>query len=427
MATSHAAVLCLFLWELGCIPAFRHPQDRSPLKTVTETLDSTIMRISRAVILVAAIALPPSSAQYNNTVEVEFEYQLEVQDTTTSGTTADVLDYIDENMMGDLRGKLPGVNAEGIPRVEFVGIQSEIYSVCFTDSDECSLVRSSIKVVVQEKKSEQAAEYVTLELVQSYLDQISSSNKGLTTTYGYPSIVSSLAEFQMSYVDGRMTDREIKILEKRFMEVFGAIVLAIEGDTEIRDVKFLYQALLADSVNTPSGTSSMTADLRIAGYCRDCTSLDFQTIVVEVIEENTPAFMNKLRTDSNSTYFSGVTNITCSVPQLPDPLGPVSDASIFDKKVPVVNNKQPWFLTFGIVMAILIVCGGCYFVVQDSIAYEKDHYSTGDDSCDDDDDDAFDEEVEGVYSEEGKNYHEVTVSKKGEGGAAQKGDSSRDR
>jgi hypothetical protein len=376
--------------------------------------------LRRALLVFATIALPLASVSQSTNetrIDVEFEYRLEVQDSTIVGSTTDLLGSIDGLILSKLQEKLPDTDSQGTLLVEFINIQSQIYSACFTSSDECSIVRSNLQVAFQRGEEVHAVEFVTLDFVQSYLAEISSSSKGYFASYTYPSMVASLAKFQMSSVTGSIPDLEISILEDSFMEVFGAIIYAMEGDTEVRDAKFLYQSLQNGPDDIPVATTSISAEFRVSGFCRDCTSLEFEKVVVEVVKENTPVFMKKLKTNSNaqaSTYFDRITNITVSVPLLPDPLGPVKDPSIFDSKAPMVKNRQPWFLWFGITMAVLILSCGCYLVVHESIAYEKDDYSTGNSNEDDEDEDEAEGDVEAVYSEEGQGFHNVTVRKTGD-------------
>ena len=360
------------------------------------------------LVMAMILAVPSSSSAQNTTeattISVKFEYQLEVPDSRTDGNTTDILYDIDELILGELQDMLPDADSNGTNLVEFVSIQSQIYNTCFTASDQCIVVRSNLNVAFQGAKSGHAVEVVTLELLQNLLEGISTIDKGVIASYSYPSVVSSLATFEMSPVTGSMPDLATHVLEISFLEVFGAVVFAIEGDTEARDAKFLYQELLRDD------KTSITAHLRVSGFCRECTSFDFEQVVGQVVKENIPTFMAKLKSNANSlgsAYFDGVRDIAFSLPQQSESVGPVTDPTIFDEKAPIVENRQPWFLWFGITMALLIVGGGCYFVVKDSIAEEKDEYSTGDSS--EEGDCGSEEDLEAVSSEDGRNFHQITV------------------
>lgn len=339
------------------------------------------------------------SAQPRSTLNVGFEYQLEVEDVQSTGSTTDALEIVDGTILDRLQKNFPQKDDTGAFLVEFNTIESQIFSACFTDNDQCSLVRSSIEVVYDAGKPEHSVEFVTLQLVQDFLASISMGKKGVFASYAYPSMVSSLAQFQMNIVMDRMTDTEIKVLEATFAEVFGAIVFAMEGDTEVVDVKFLFQDLLGSFAQT------LSAELRIAGYCRDCTMAQFEQIVVDTINGNLPAFQTKLKVNSNalnSTYFDRVSSITFSVPELPETLAPIGDASIFDETPPTVENKLPWFLWFGVALAILVICCGCYMIFRENAEYEKEDFSTSEEGSQ-----AYDsqfasgDEEDGTFEEEG--------------------------
>jgi hypothetical protein len=353
------------------------------------------MRLFQSIISLAGVGL--CFAQQKPTINVEFEYQLEVQDSQIAGSTTDALGTIDGGILEALQNNFPEKNGSGFYLVKFNGIESEIFSACFTANDECSLVRSKIEVMYQAGKPEHAVEFVTLQQVQDYLASISMVNNNIIASYGYPSMVSSLAQLQMNTVQGRMNDTEIKVVEDTFTEVFGAIMFAMEGDTEIVEGRFLFQDLLGSSEQT------LSTDLRISGYCRDCTMAQFEQTVEGVINGNIPAFQNRLMVNSNalgSTYFNGVSTIEFSVPELPEELPAIGDSSIFDETAPTVENKQPWFVWFGLTMGILVIFCGCYMIVKDNVEYEKEELSTSDESNMDGEFVSRDEE-DGMYEEEG--------------------------
>lgn len=314
---------------------------------------------------------------------VTFEFKLEVKNVQKVGSTQDVLNVIDGEILGSLQARLPDYNEAGLYIVKFDSIESEIFNQCFTDSDQCSYVRSTIFVVYQDARPESAIRTVTLQLVEDYLSKVASTYKSVRATYTYPMMVQTLADFELSPVSSEMNTTEINVLENTFVEVFGALVYALEGDTEVVDAKFLYQDVDDGFSNVTGYSSTLTAELRVAGYCRDCTASQFESVVVGVIGQNLQVYLRMLKENSNSSgsaYFDSVSNIVFSIPQPPPQLPPSKDSSIFDQSPPDVETKQPWFLWFGLALAILIICGGCYIVIQDTVIYEKDEYSTGDSS-----------------------------------------------
>ncbi|KAL3928140.1 MAG: hypothetical protein SGARI_005127, partial [Bacillariaceae sp.] len=257
------------------------------------------------------------SGPTGTTVTVQFEYQLEVNDnqvnfgstsavSTNAGgqgtSTQQVLDMIDSNFMGTLQMMLPedGMTAGSatVPNVEFTDAESEIYSACFTNSDHCSLVRTTLNVTYQGTKPEDSVETVTYGLVQDYLESITNNSNGkIIATYLYPFLVTSLAQFQLEAVKRRMNVKEISILEESFLQVIGATVAAIEGDTEITDIKFIYQDLLPsnDNNSTASDQFISSADFKVHGICRECSHSEFGGVVNAVIGANLEAYQNKLK------------------------------------------------------------------------------------------------------------------------------------
>lgn len=365
--------------------------------------------------LASSIAYAFQHAVEASTINVEFEYQLEVQDSQAAGSIADALGVIDGVILSKLQNQLPEINKEGNHLVKFSNIQSRIFSACFTSSAACSLVRSSIEVVFEGARPGHSVEVVALQLVEEYLEEVTASDNHIIALYRYPFSVSMLTTVQLSNVAEEMSSNDIKILENTFLQVFGAIVYAIEGDTEIRSAKFLYQDLLVLDDRKRGVADTLSADLRISGYCRDCTQPEFQEVVVRVIEQSAHIFMNRLKLNSNdqgSAFFDGVNIIAFSVPQLPDPMQPISDSSIYDAKAPTIRNRQPWFLWFGTSMAVLIVCVGCYFVIEDSMDYEKDDdYSTGESSEEEFEDESVNIDVEAISADEADNFHSITIGK----------------
>lgn len=327
-----------------------------------------------------------ASAEVSRTqISVGYEYQLEVEDAQRTGSTQEVLEIVDNDIIAELQRQFPDVSFDtGLPIVSFESIESEIFSACFTESEQCSLVRSTIQITYEGAKPQKSVQYVTLQKIQEYLELATQEKNQVLLSYNYPTIVSSLAQFKMTPVDGHMSDSDVQVMEDTFLEVFGAIIFAIEGDTEVDDASFLYQDLVAGS----SEDLTLSTDLQVTGYCRDCTSQDFENMVVSVINENIPAFQSKMRGNTNavgSSYFDPVSDIQFQVPGLPSALPPIDDESIFDNEASTVRNSQPWFLWFGVGMALCILGLGSCVIAKDQSEYEidekpEDELSTSDES-----------------------------------------------
>jgi hypothetical protein len=362
------------------------------------------------LLVVLTIFLASSSSVVNaqssrNSVTVTYEYQLEVnngtdgdgfQDVVTS-STQDTLSFMDRTILSSLQNMLPnnGMTASSpgnLPNVQFFDIQSEIFSACFTSSDQCSLVRSSILVTYEGDKPKHAVERVSYRLIREYLEEF--NNEQVLITYMYPMIVSNLAQFQLSSVDTTtMGDVEIDVMEKSFIEVFGATVAAMEGDTEITDVRFIFQDIKLNDGGDDrlllrrqlSPTNTLSADLYTHGYCRLCTENEYASIVNSEINSNLGAFVSKLKSNGEakgSNYFDNVTDIAFDVPELPPGLPAIDDASLYDSAPPQTSSILPWFFFFGITVAILVVVCGIYVICKDlrDLDDEKDELSTSSES-----------------------------------------------
>jgi hypothetical protein len=356
------------------------------------------MKLPKSLLILASCSAFVAAETQRTEISVGFEYQLEVNKISITGTTVDVLGNINSNILDALQEALPNGGTESgeeLPNVQFSTIDSDIFSACFTKSDQCSLVRSSILISYEGDKPKHSVEYVTLRLVQDYLKTYTKENARVTIGYAYPSMVSTLTQFQMKVVNGKMTSTEVEVMQNTFLEVFGAIVFAIEGDTDILDAKFLYQDLfviedrrLQNETNNNSteieetkeltGDFTLSTDLQVAGFCRECSSAEFGDIVNGVIINNIPAFQNKLKLNANqvgSTYFDSVSEVAFAVPELPSKLPPIGDETIFDSEPPVTESKHPWFLWFGILMGLIIIFVGGFVIAFSTSESEEDDES----------------------------------------------------
>ena len=380
---------------------------------------------------------------FQSTLDVEFEYQLEVdhvgQASTTSSAT-DVMNEMKEDLLRAIQVALPNGSllisdsATGSSDIDpihpsasvhFSSIESHEFSKCFTGAQDCSLIRSTITVTYEGNKPRQSLRFVTLRLVQRYLEYYSSKKDHLpqadesvvvpeepvavTTTYQYPTLVTTLSQFQIRNASNyRMNQVEIEVLEDSFVEVFGAIVFALEGDTEISDAHFVYQDLRSfpsTSVSTSSSkirasaqedetlfqivptTNSSQApdeivlqvDLVVRGICRKCTAEAFGDVVNRVIGSNLVAFETKLGDNGRTQgtdYFEDIDSIAYAVPELPQGLPPTEVGDLYDMEAPMVNERLPWFLWFGVTVAHIVVAAAIYlFCCVDPDFYDKENHA----------------------------------------------------
>jgi hypothetical protein len=324
-------------------------------------------------------------------VTLTYEYQLEIfpsiEESSTALTGNDYLNRIDISLMDGLPEMLANDEEESnsnsqVPSVEFVDISSEIYSACFTSADECSLVRSRLVIAYEGEKPKYSVERVATRLVQDFLRNYNETTQEVTATYEYPFWMESNAEFEIQPVDSIMTGIEIGVMEEAILEVFGAVMFAMEGDTDMIDSKFTYQHLL-ESINTSTNTSSndqrnfrrmLNVDFEIVGLCRECSEEGFSGLVQDVVTGNVGAFRDKLQVNGrnmNSTYFDKVDRIVFAFPLLPDDLPPVEDNAIYDLQPPQSNSSNPWYLYFGITASICILLFGMYVVYKDHSDFRK--------------------------------------------------------
>jgi hypothetical protein len=336
-------------------------------------------------------------------VTVTYEYQLEVFRSTDASLAVlsanDVLDRIDLALVDGLQEMLPNdgltINSQTM-NVEFDEVSSEIYSACFTSSDECSLVRSQLDIAVEGEKPKNSVERVATRLIRDYLKNYSKMNPGVNITCVYPFWVESLVEFRLGPVDSIMTETEIEVMEETIFEVFGAVIFAMESDTEMMDTEFIYQKKLQKPISksvirSSSDQSSPPMALKVnfdtVGICRECSKVEFASVVEGVINANLGPFHNKLQVNgafANSTYFENVETILFDFPSLPEGLPPIDDDAIYDFQPPQTSQAYPWYFYFGFSMSICILLSGLFVIYKDrsdlSMEKDEDEFSTASES-----------------------------------------------
>ena len=332
---------------------------------------------------------PTNASSSRTAITVDYEYQLETFDQSSTGSTIDILEEMDHIVLSVMQQLLHSnkLADDGKPAVSFDTVFSEIYSACFTNSDDCGLVRTSIEVSYTESRPEHAVKMVTLDLAQDFLRQYTNTNADVTATYDYPNIHSTLTQFTMTPIPKSMGETEITVLQDTVEEVFGAIVFAIEGDTEVFDAQFVYQDLYGpDGKKVPEDQLdtydelTLQVDLKLLGLCRVCTPDTFSSMVNTVIEQNLLAYRKKLSengSESSTTYFNGIESLTFQVPEDPSSLDSIEDESIYDSEAPSYGKSYDWYLWAGIAAFVVIISIGCFCIVRENREFEKeDHMST---------------------------------------------------
>lgn len=380
----------------------------------------------------------------SSSVTIEYEYQLEVfyNAATTSFNARNnnfmpslqqvLTSRVDQNLLATLQSMLPngGGGAEDItasfvmePNVRFAAVNSNIYSACFTNSDECGLVRTLIVMEYDgDDKPDHSLERVGYQLVQDYLNDLmapaTSSEQQqqqqqqdvqLRTRYLYPYWVSSKAQFQLSPVTERMSQRDIDIVEISFLQVVGATVGAMEGDTEVVDVQFLYQDLLVldgdgeevetNSMMTIVSKTVVQADFTIHGTCRECRDVEFASLLDAIISRQLPALQARIQrnaqqqSDSSSTtttYFDLLTAVEYAVPDLPASM-PLAEDETHTNSSSGASSYLPVYFFFALFGMICILASGV-FVIWKETQYDDDE---------EEDEDEDDYEYDDDYKQDG--------------------------
>jgi hypothetical protein len=195
-----------------------------------------------------------------------------------------------------------------------------------------------------------------------------------------------------------MDGMEIEIFETSFYEVFAAIVLAMDGDTEITDGQFIYQSLKGNRSEGEEQTpSTSTVDLKFFGRCRYCTNDKFVEVVDDIISDpmTLTAFQDRLKDlgiNENTKYFENIVAVTYSEPEFPESLPPIEDESLYDSTPPSTSIKHPWALYLIVFMSIVIIGTGIYVVHRDQNAFMKQELSTDEEDSSNDEEYSEDEE-----------------------------------
>ena len=354
---------------------------------------------------------------------VEYDYRLEANTTkiTDSNTTEDserndnifsekerneaplesaLLD-IDTDIIPYLQEHIPGgdIPEDGtMPDVEYTTVNSRFINMCFTESDACKFVKSRIKLSYVENLPKASMERITLDLVRDYLSEFNEENPSVNTMFVYPMIYSSTVQLNLSPVDGPMSDGDIEHLVTTFHNVYQAIVSALDGDTELSEVFFVYQDVgeLKDSneqsnrrlgEEETSQQYELMVNLKYFGKCRYCTEDDLAATIHQTFEPNQHALLANLKktgSETDATYFQNVTEVSFSVYTPPDVLPPDINAAT-TRDVGVASKKIPWLLYIGVAAAVFVLGTGVYVIVKDQKKLRsKEEASTGDESNNDD-------------------------------------------
>lgn len=308
-------------------------------------------------------------------ITFDFEYQLDVNAVKVTGTTENVLRDIDRNILDSLQEAVPNdgtVTSDQLPAIHFEAIESEIYHTCLTGSEQCSLVQSTISISYVGGKTAGTVQYITQRLVQDYLSKYSHDHLLVLITYSYPSVVETLALFQMNVVTERMGGAEISLLQRTFVKKFRAL----EGDAEVVDAQFIYQDLyevvdedrrLDTMAEEPEDTVFyiLTTVVKIRGFCRNCTASEFTTMVNQEANEKLQSFYNRLIQNAEiegSSFFDDVNKLSIAVAELPSELPSIVEKPKSDADPLNSGTKHSLFSYFGIVCTIIVVLGGIVFL-----------------------------------------------------------------
>jgi hypothetical protein len=393
-----------------------------------------MMLVRRLVLGAAALSgllhqVAGQHQQNRTNVTVEYEYKLEVNSTTGADEVVAFeeelkswLSTIDNDIIPSLQDSLPNgesTSKNEIPNVMFSQASSERINQCYTESDFCQWIRSSIFLSYEGQKPDFSVERVTLRLVQEFLDNFGKETSMVRATYTYPMLVSGAGRFAFGPVNRTMEAVEIEVFESSFISVIASIVSSFDGDTEVKEVDFIYQDVAEEQVVDGNLMSKvLSIDVMYFGICRYCNNSLFVDVVEGVINDpmTLEAFQKRLKydgVDRNTDYFDDISFSSYSQRTMPDETTNVVDPSIYDSQAPATSNKPPSYVWWGVTLVVLILCIGIYIVHKDQKELTKEEMSTDEEESDDDDDE--EETNDRLASEEESDNTDGYTSEKDEG------------
>lgn len=253
-----------------------------------------------------------------------------------------------------------------------------------------------------------AVERVTLDLVQQYFKGLNEENPSLNAEFIYPMIHSSTVKIDLSPVDEPMSEDDILHFETTFYNVYHAIVNAMDGDTDVSEVHYVYQDLeelkpktIEDELVTPK--NNLGVHMNYFGKCRYCSEEELAATVYGSFEPNKQAFLANLK-KNNYAYFQQVQEISFSPST---PLDGLTTITPIDENAPRVNKKTPWFMYIGVGAAIFVLVSGVIVIAKDQKALHKEEASTSEESNSDS------EKGDGTGSNDSSSLNTNTINKAG--------------
>jgi hypothetical protein len=333
--------------------------------------------------------------QWPTTFNIEYVYQLEVNGSSPDSPddVASALEDINERMVVSLQESISNTSTSTedarLPNVQYNSIASEFTSHCFTESDTCRWIKSAIDLSHMKGISVNTIERVTINLVQNFLKAYSQINEQAVATYIYPMIVSGWGRFQIEPVSStNISDMEIQVLEKTFLDVFGDVIAAFDGDTTAYESQFYENAYKTLSNQSAFGnvateiSNVLSTDVQFYGKCRNCSDEAFTLLVSNIIESTLDPFQKALMINgrvANSTYFNSVHTISYGEIMLPDFLPPIDDFSAFHSQSQQKSYATSWYLWVTAFLALVIIGVGLCLIRREYrrwVMFEKEDPST---------------------------------------------------
>lgn len=359
-----------------------------------------IRRLGLLIAILSAVIQPVVGQQNRTRTSVEFEYKLEVNSTKNGIEAAQEelnswMSTIDSAIIPSLQERLPNGQAasnDELPNVKFDRSSSKVINQCFTRSDACQWIQSTISLTYEGHKPDFSLERATLGLVKEFLGSFIQDTTMVRVTYAYPMLASGSGRFELGPVNRTMDDVEIQVLETSFSNVFSAIVSAFDGDTEVEEAKFIYQDVTEQKIEGGELANVLSVDVMYFGRCRYCTNAQFVEMVDGVIYDpmTLEAFQSRLKYDGadlNTDYFENISFTKYSERETPVGTPGMEDESIYDSRAPQTSNRLPWYLWFAAGLVLVIICAGIYFIHRDQQELMKEENST------DEDDSSFEEDT----------------------------------
>ncbi|KAL3932725.1 MAG: hypothetical protein SGBAC_010716 [Bacillariaceae sp.] len=306
-------------------------------------------------LLVLSPALVVAESIGNNATRVltttKFEYKLDASNIPRYGSVQTVVDVIDSVIIDRMSQKLSPLEAAQLGDAVLDQVNSEIYSQCFGQGDECVLARSMLTISHNGEKSELSIQFAALRLVQDFLKDFNTSYVDVSTTYMFPKIMQHVAQFDIRGVDIHLKPDNMEIFRATILEVYGDALTAKQRDMNLLDVQYIYQKRVEDKLET---------HFMISARCRSCTERSFKYTLGTIFDESKEQFQMQLRSSAlvkGSFVVAGVTEVDYTWPEEPEFLDSLDETFFVQDISQEVSKEIPWWIIWIGVGLLLVALG----------------------------------------------------------------------